>query len=343
MVLRLVGLGLGPPEYLTLKSVKALEESDVVYLDTYTSPVPPELLDFLRPKLGERLRLAGRHELEEGVHLIMEKAAASRIAVAALGDPLIATTHITLLIEAASRGIDFEIIYGVSSISAAIAVSGLSSYRFGRTVTIPKEATSDSLKTIYRSIEENLEYGLHTLVLLDVADGGLLASEAIEKLLNVGEAVGGRFGPESMVIVLARLGYGDEFKAACRAAQVKNLQPPPPPHIVIIPAQLRSYEKEAVKMLMRVDEELLETQRLTSSRRARAERYLTKASKALSILKKTSDDPQTAKVLELATSYLDDAKFFLNSQMIDDSLIAVSYAEGLLDSLRILGKVEFTW
>ncbi|MCS7145671.1 MAG: diphthine synthase [Nitrososphaerota archaeon] len=343
MVLRLVGLGLGPPDYMTFKAMKALEASEVVYLDSYTSPLPGELVEFLRSRLGERLRHATRADLEDKAVSLVEMAAGVNVAVAVIGDPLVATTHITLLAEAASRGVEFEVVYGVSSISAAIGASCLSSYRFGRTTTVPREASGESLKTIYRNVEENLEAGLHTLLLLDVAGDGLSASEAVERLLAVGAEMGGRFKPDSLVVVLARLGYGDELRAACRASQVKSLHLPPPPHTVIIPAQLRSYEKEAIAKLMKAGEELLAAKEAVSSRRVRAERYLAKASGALARLKVVSGDAETRRVLEIASSYLEDARFFLNSQMLDDALIAVSYAEGLLDSLRILGKVEFSW
>jgi diphthine synthase len=328
---------------MTLKAIKVLEESDIVYLDTYTSPLPSELVEFLRSRLGERLRLADRSDLEDRVTELVEKAASMSVAVAVPGDPLIATTHIAVLVEAAVRGVGFEVVYGVSSVSAAIGSSCLSSYRFGRTVTVPRDASGENLKTIYRSIEENIEAGLHTLVLLDVAGGGLTASEAVRKLLDVGAEMGGRLGPDSIVIVLARLGYRDEIRALCRASEVSNLQLPPPPHIVIIPAELRSYERDAIKKLMQVDEELLKPHKPASQRRARAERYVAKASGALNRLQILTSDAETLKVLELAKSYIEDARFFLNSDMIDDSLIAVSYAEGLLDCLRALGKVEFTW
>ncbi len=343
MVLRLVGLGLGPPEYVTLKAIKALEESDIVYLDTYTSPLPSELVEFLRSRLGEKLRLAERSDLEERVAELVEKAATINVTVAVPGDPLIATTHTAILMEAVGRGVGCEVVYGVSSVSAAIGSSSLSSYKFGRIVTVPRDASVESLKTIYRSIEENIEAGLHTLVLLDVAGGGLSASEAVRMLLDVGVEVGGRLGPDSMVIVLARLGYRDEVKVACKASDVSNLHLPPPPHMVIIPAELRSYERDAIKKLMHVDEEILRLHKPGSQRRARAERYVAKASSALTRLQILSGDAETRKVLELAKSYIEDAKFFLNSEMTDDSLIAVSYAEGLLDCLRALGKVEFTW
>ncbi|MEM2067751.1 MAG: diphthine synthase [Nitrososphaerota archaeon] len=342
-MLRLVGLGLGPPEYMTLKAVKKLEESDIVYLDTYTSPLPSELVEFLRSRLADRLKLAGRSDLEEKAGELVEKAETMSVAVAVPGDPLIATTHIALLIEAAERGVECEVVYGVSSLSAAIGISCLSSYRFGRVVTIPREAGEESLRTIYRSVEENIESGLHTLVLLDVSDGGLTASEAVRRLLSVGAAVGGRFGPESLVIILARLGYADEVRTACKAAKVESLRLPPPPHIIIIPSQLRSYEREAVGKLMHVDEELLRPDVSVGMRRSRAERYIAKASSVFAKLNILSGDAETHRILELAQSYLDDARFFLNSQMVDDTLIAVSYAEGLLDCLRILGRVEFTW
>ncbi len=343
MVLRLVGIGLGTPDYLTLKALRALEESDIVYLDCYTSIISSELIEFLRLRLGGRLVLAERSDLEEGVAEIVKRAKSMSVTVAVPGDPLMATTHVVFLEEAVKEGVTFEVIHGASSITAAIGASGLSSYKFGRIVTVPKNAGEESLKTICRCVEENMESGLHTLVLLDVADGGLRAAEALGSLLMVAAEMGGSFGPQTPVIILARLGYGDEFRVVCRASEAGGLSLPPPPHVVIVPAETRSYEREAVKALTVRGGELLDTYRPTSRRRARAERYIAKTSGVLSKLAAARNDAETSKILELVNSYVEDARHFLDSGMLDDSLIAISYAEGLLDCLRIIGRVEFTW
>ncbi|RLG10037.1 MAG: diphthine synthase, partial [Thaumarchaeota archaeon] len=39
----------------------------------------------------------------------------------------------------------------------------------------------------------------------------------------------------------------------------------------------------------------------------------------------------------------EDSRRFLSEGRLADSLAAISYAEGLLDSLRIMGLAEFSW
>jgi FAD synthetase len=48
-------------------------------------------------------------------------------------------------------------------------------------------------------------------------------------------------------------------------------------------------------------------------------------------------------VLEEAKRYLEDAKYYLDNGKPETSLASVAYCEGLLDALRMLGYVEFTW
>jgi len=48
-------------------------------------------------------------------------------------------------------------------------------------------------------------------------------------------------------------------------------------------------------------------------------------------------------VLENARCYLEDAKYYRKRNMWETSLATIAYCEGLLDALRILGLVEFSW
>ncbi len=342
-VLKLVGLGLGPPDYLTLKALSALESSRIVYLDTYTSSVPPELVKFLAGRLGARLRLAGRRDLEEGVRAILDEASVGEVSIAVPGDPMIATTHVAVLQEAVKRGVDFEVIHGVSALSAAISTSHLSSYRFGRVVTIPKQSSAESLSTIYRRIAENLQAGLHTLVLLDVAGSGMLASEACAELLKVAEKEGGPLYADSPVIVLARIGYPDAFRAVCRLSEAPRLNLPPPPHALVIPSQLQPYEAEALERLLRAPPDLVFSARRIPTRWGRVERYVEKTARALEGLTVRDRSGEVERALETARSYIEDARYFVERERVDDAMLAISYAEGILDCLKILGKVEFSW
>ena len=48
-------------------------------------------------------------------------------------------------------------------------------------------------------------------------------------------------------------------------------------------------------------------------------------------------------VLNLARSYRDDAEYYLNVGDLPTALACISYAEGLLDALRIMGLVNISW
>jgi FAD synthetase len=48
-------------------------------------------------------------------------------------------------------------------------------------------------------------------------------------------------------------------------------------------------------------------------------------------------------VLDSAKAYLDDAKYYRNSDRFETSLASIAYCEGLLDALKMLGAVRFEW
>jgi len=48
-------------------------------------------------------------------------------------------------------------------------------------------------------------------------------------------------------------------------------------------------------------------------------------------------------VIESAKRYLEDAKYYQGSGKSETGLASVAYCEGLLDALRLLGLVEFSW
>ncbi len=48
-------------------------------------------------------------------------------------------------------------------------------------------------------------------------------------------------------------------------------------------------------------------------------------------------------VIGTAKGYLEDAKYYQRKSKLETSLASVSYCEGLLDALRLLGAVEFSW
>ena len=48
-------------------------------------------------------------------------------------------------------------------------------------------------------------------------------------------------------------------------------------------------------------------------------------------------------VFDWAKRYLEEAKYYQEKGKLETSLTSVAYCEGLLDALRLLGAVEFSW
>lgn len=55
------------------------------------------------------------------------------------------------------------------------------------------------------------------------------------------------------------------------------------------------------------------------------------------------NEEEAKTVLDWAKRYLEDAKYYQEKGKLETSLTSVAYCEGLLDALRLLGAVEFSW
>ena len=79
----------------------------------------------------------------------------------------------------------------------------------------------------------------------------------------------------------------------------------------------------------------------------KAKRYLFSVEKVLTRIELSKgsssfDERLIQSVFNTARSYVEDAKHYLEERP-SSALAAVSYAEGLLDALRLLGIARFTW
>ncbi len=73
--------------------------------------------------------------------------------------------------------------------------------------------------------------------------------------------------------------------------------------------------------------------------------YLRMVSKALEQLSVDSlkHHSKALEVLNLAKLYRDDAEYYLNTGDLPTALACISYAEGLLDALKVMGLVNVSW
>jgi len=77
-------------------------------------------------------------------------------------------------------------------------------------------------------------------------------------------------------------------------------------------------------------------------------KYIQNSEKALTEIKLKQDivvldEDKIREIIDYAKRYLSDAKFYREKKQFEIGLAAVAYCEGMLDALRLLGMVEFTW
>ena len=246
-----IGLGLYDEKDLTLRAVEEAKKCDVLFAEFYTSAMKGTTLTRIEEVLGGKITVLTREEVEKGER-ILEQAVTKRVGFLVPGDPMSATTHIDLRLRAAKQGIATRVIHGVSILTAAAGRLGLQAYKFGRTVTIPFQEERFKPTSPYEMISQNRQAGLHTLVLLDLKEGGryLTANEAMTYLVErENEMRFGTFAPDSLVCVLGRVGSPSPLVRAGRLKDMVNQDFGEPLHTLVVPGKLHFAEKDALVVL----------------------------------------------------------------------------------------------
>lgn len=232
----LILIGTGVAFDLTQAGLEALKTCGEAFIETYTNPIEPERISELERIAGKRIGLLGRDRLESDY--LVEKAKSSDVCVLASGDPLTATTHITLVIEARRKKIPVRVIHNSSIHSIAPARSGLQMYRFGKTASLVNPRPNYKPTSSLEVIRENLKRDLHTLVLLDTEPMPMEAKDALEML-----------GGFDSAIVLSRVAFDDEKITYGKIAELKRKGLGRAPFTLIIPAKLHPVEQEFLDTL----------------------------------------------------------------------------------------------
>ncbi len=239
-MLYLIGLGLSWKD-LSLKALEALSICDKVYLESYTS-----VSDFSPMKLsrliGKTVKALNRKDVEENRTFVKE-ASIQNIALLVYGDALSATTHNEILAECKKKKIQYQIIHGPSIISA-IAETGLSLYKFGKTASIPFWEKNFQPESFFDILEDNQKIGAHTLFLLDLRPDEqrfLSIPDAIKVLLQIGMKRKG-FTDSTKCIGCARLGFKDQQIIRGTAKDLASKKFGSAPYCLIVPSKLSEYE-----------------------------------------------------------------------------------------------------
>lgn len=256
-----VGLGLYDEQDTSLRGLKEIAKADAVFAEFYTSLMPALSLQKLEELVGKEVLVVSRRTLEEeDGKTILQEAKKGVVAFLVPGDPLIATTHIALRINAEKHGIKTRVIHGASIVSAVIGLSGLQNYKYGRSVTIPFPEKGFSHETPYKVILENKAMGLHTLCYLDTRaeeQRYMTIKEGLESLLDMEEQQREHvITSDTLVLGVARAGSDNPTIKAGHVWSIINHDFGSPPHTLVIPAKLHFMEAEALITLAGAPEKI---------------------------------------------------------------------------------------
>ncbi|MCW4019269.1 MAG: diphthine synthase [Candidatus Bathyarchaeota archaeon] len=244
-----VGLGLNDEKGITLQGLEEAQTATAVFIELYTSLLPDFSLKNLENLVGKPIQTLSRHNLEdENGKALFDAAEKGKVAFLVPGDPFIATTHVTLRVEAAKRKVPTRVVHGASIISAIIGVSGLHNYKFGKTVTIP--FPENFSETPYNVIAQNKQLGIHTLCLLDLKAAEkqfMTISQALTLLKGIEEKKKqGIVTDDTLAVGLARAGSNQPTLKADFVGELQKFDFGQPPMTLIFPGKLHFSEAEAL-------------------------------------------------------------------------------------------------
>jgi len=344
-----IGLGIHGAKGIPLIGLDITKKAEKVYLDVYTSPISQDEINSLKSLISKEIIKVGRDFIEDGREII-DQARKKDVVLIASGDPMVATTHIDLRLRAEKSGIKTSVIHGSSILCALSGETGLHVYNFGKSVTLMRSGLTPS-STVYEVIHDNLMRGLHTTILLeyDHSTGFFLKpDEALKSLMSMEEDFEqGILDDETFLIIASRMGSNSQILSGGKLGSLIHKDYGEPPHVIIVPGRLHFTEMDALKTLVKIDEDQItdNSSRAKNLAVSMVKRYVMNTRKALSkargrskVEKKNFDD-----LFENIECYLSDAERFLNMGKYELAILSIGYAEGLLDSLRFTKEIEIEW
>jgi len=166
----LIGMGPGTIAAMTKEAISAAKSADFRRYEAYTALWPDDELAALEQIIGPIEKIM-RPEVENPKE-ILSLAKDHVVAVLVVGDPLQATTHVDLQLQASEMGISCEVVHGISITNLVTGAIGLSNYKFGRQTTLTYPYSGWIATSPLEVIAVNRVMGLHTLALLDLDPTG---------------------------------------------------------------------------------------------------------------------------------------------------------------------------
>jgi diphthine synthase len=259
-MLTFVGLGLYDERSVTVAGREAIADADRVYLETYTSRLAGASVADLEAAHDKTIEPVGRPDVEGQPEPILDAAETEQVAFLVGGDPMIATTHVDLRLRAADRGIETRIVHGTTAQAAASSLTGLQNYRFGKAATLPFPGSRgpEVPESVPRTIRENSDRGLHTLVFLDIeADD----PDREPQFLDAATAANALAEPldDALAVVVARAGSEEPLVEAERLSALAERDFGDPLHLLVVPGECHHMEREALERFANAPSSVFET------------------------------------------------------------------------------------
>ncbi len=248
-MLYLIGLGLNPNQ-LTLEALHTIQTCNEVFVENYTSKYAQGEIAALEKMIAKKITPLNRKGVEDESEILIDKATHGAVGLLIFGNPLTATTHISLLEACVEKKINYKIIPGISIFNYR-GICGLDEYKFGRTTTFvfPQEGF-EPLST-FDMIVKNKTLGLHTHCLFDLhpeKQRFMTIEEAITFLEHAGST---REIPVHTWVGVGLAGMGNDAQQV-RAGVLSELKKgkwSTFPQSLIICGDLNEYEREAMQKL----------------------------------------------------------------------------------------------
>lgn len=241
-MLYIIGLGLSDGD-MSLNALEAMKRCDALYCELYTSHWMGDV-DRLSKVIGKKIVILDREKVESD--FLANEAKNKYVALLIPGDPLTATTHMQLIMDARKAGVQTEVIHA-ASIYTAVAESGLQLYKFGRATTLAMPKKNYFPESPYDVIADNQKLGLHTLVILDIP---MTATKGIEVLMEL-EKRKKKDVIKGKLVACCRLGTKDSvIRYDSPETLIKDISLNILPSVLLIPGKLHFKEEEALELWM---------------------------------------------------------------------------------------------
>ena len=338
-----VGLGVSGEESIPIEVVKVIQKADMVYLESFTSPIYKQHEEKLKGLTSGNFKIAKRWLVEDGQE-ILRTAKVPNVVLLSYGDPYIATTHIELRTRAKLEKIKTKTIHSASAITSMVGEAGLQFYKIGRIVTIMNE--KKSVLTPYTTIFKNLLQGLHTVLLLEyneVENYFLDPKNAISQLLEIEkEQKRSVVNENTFAIVASRIGFQTQTITSGKFSNLLKINFGEPPHSVIITGKLHFAESDAIRALTEcLDTPIDNSNEIKNISIQMIEKYVPMVREALEEVRPFYNNAKEFQaILQNAELYINDAENFLKQGKDENAVLSIGYADGLVDALRMAKGIE---